>query len=226
MCFSASVSFGASAVLGAIGVISISEVKKVSHIPFAVIPFMFAVQQFSEGMLWVGLSDPAYASWQHFSIYIFLVFAQLIWPTWVPLSMFLLEKDPIRKQILKFLLIIGLSISSYLLYCMFVYNISAEIRSGHIHYVLNFPLALVWISSILYFMPTVISLFISSVKRMWILGMAILFSFLFTKIYFDDYFISIWCFFAALLSFIVLGIVSILNTRERPLDILIASKKV
>lgn len=208
MCFSASASFGASIVLGAIGVATLKKVKAPLQVPFAAVPLMFAVQQFSEGMLWVGLSDPAHTSWRHFPIYIFLVFAQLIWPVWVPFSILLLENDTVRKRILLFFTIMGLSISLYLLYCLFVYDVSAEIRSGHIHYTLNFPKALTWISSVMYFIPTVLSLFISSVKRMNMLGFAILLSFITTKVLFGDYLISVWCFFAAMLSLIVLGITS------------------
>jgi hypothetical protein len=208
MCFSASASFGASIVLGTVGVITLKKVKAPQQIPFAVIPLMFAVQQFSEGMLWIGLSDPAHAAWRHFPVYIFLIFAQLVWPSWVPFSLLLVERDRVRKKILAFLLAMGLSVSFYLLYCLFVYDVSAEIRSGHIHYTLNFPMAFTWISSVLYFLPTVVSLFVSGVRKMIFLGVAILLSFLVTKIFMQDFFISVWCFFAAGLSLIVLWIVS------------------
>jgi len=214
MCFSAGASFGASAVLGTIGVISLKKVLEPTQRPFAMIPLIFAVQQFSEGMLWIGLSHPVAAAWSHFPVYIFLIFAQLIWPVWVPYAVFRLEKDPVRKRILQVLLIIGLFISCYLLYCMFVYRVSAEIRSGHIHYSLSFPIALAWISSVLYFMPTVASLFVSGVKKMPMLGAAILISFLVTKIFFEDFLISVWCFFAAILSLVVLGITSSFRTED------------
>jgi len=208
MCFSANASFGASIVLGTIGVVTIRKVKEPMLIPFAVIPLLFAVQQASEGVLWLGLSNPSHASWRHFPVYIFLTFAQLIWPSWVPFSILLIEKDRNRKRLLTILLIMGLGISAYLLYCLFSYPVSAEIQFGHIHYKLNFPLAFAPISGVLYFIPTVISLFVSSVKKMPYLAIAILISFIATKIFFDDYLISVWCFFAAMLSLIVLGITS------------------
>lgn len=214
MCFSASASFGTSVVLGTIGLVALTKVEKPVQIPFAVIPVMFAVQQLTEGALWISLSDPSYISWSGFPVYVFLTFAQIIWPVWIPFSVLLLEKDRIRKRILIILLVMGLCISFYLLYCLFVYDVSAEIRAGHIYYTLNFPMALVWISSILYFIPTVISLFISSVRRMPYLGVAILISFILTKMFFEDYLISVWCFFAAILSFIVLQITSTYSKRN------------
>jgi len=216
MCFSANASFGASIVLGAIGTVTISKAKEPALIPFAIIPLMFAVQQISEGMLWIGLSDPGHPSWRHFPVYMFLTFAQLIWPSWIPFSILLLEKDKNRKRILTGLLIMGLCISLYLLYCLFAYPVAAQIESGHIHYKLSFPLAFVQVSSVLYFIPTVVSLFVSSARRMPYLGVAILLSFIATKIFFDDFLISVWCFFAAILSLIVLGITSALKEPVEP----------
>lgn len=206
MCFSAGASFGASAALGAVGLVTLKNVKTSDQVPFAMIPLLFAVQQAAEGMLWIGLSGAAHSSWRHFPVYIFLIFAQLVWPVWVPFSILLLEKEIIRKKILYGLLAVGTGTSLYLLYCLFVYDVKAEIQTGHIKYTLNFPLAYAWISSVFYFMPTVLPLFVSSFKRMWILGLAILSSFIITKIYFEEHLISVWCFFAALISGTVLFI--------------------
>jgi hypothetical protein len=213
MCFSAGASFGASAVLGTLSVATLKNVKGSAQVPFAMIPLMFAVQQAAEGMLWIGLSGTEHESWRHFPIYIFLIFAQLIWPIWVPLSIWRLERDQARRKILAGLLAMGIIISAYLLYCMFVYDIKAEIHEGHIRYILNFPLAFAAISSVFYFMPTVLPLFISSFKGMWQLGLAVLSSFIVTKIYFDEHLISVWCFFAAIISMLIL-IMLILSRRE------------
>ena len=216
MCFSAGASFGASVVLGTIGVVSLKKVEDPRQRAFAAIPVMFAVQQLSEGALWVALADPAHTSWQDFPLYVFLVFAQIIWPVWIPFSVLIMEKDPVRKRILTGLLSMGLLISIYLLYCLFAYPVFADIQAGHIRYTLNFPLAVAWISSVLYFIPTVISLFVSGVRRIPLLGAAILLSFMATKIFFEDHLISVWCFFAAVLSVVVLGIISSYNRSIAP----------
>jgi hypothetical protein len=57
MCFSAGASFGASAVLGAIGIVTLTKAKTTDQIPFASIPLLFAVQQAVEGTLWIGLTQ-------------------------------------------------------------------------------------------------------------------------------------------------------------------------
>jgi hypothetical protein len=208
MCFSAGASFGASAVLGIVGVKTLKKVEIAKQVPFASIPLLFAFQQVAEGVLWIGLSNATHESWTNLPVYAFLVFAQLVWPVWVPLSVLQLERGQKRRIIIKTILGLGVAISLYLTYCMFTYDVKAEIHSGHIVYTLSFPMAFAWISSVLYFIPTVVPLFVSSNKRISLLGLAVLISFIFTKIYFEEHVISVWCFFAALLSIMVLWITS------------------
>ncbi|MGZ5219533.1 MAG: hypothetical protein ACXWC7_05630, partial [Chitinophagaceae bacterium] len=72
MCFSAGASFGASALLGVIGAVTITKAKTIPQRLFATIPLVFAVQQLSEGMLWLSLKNPALEAGQSFFTYAFL----------------------------------------------------------------------------------------------------------------------------------------------------------
>lgn len=203
MCFSAGASFVASGVLAVAGVASVKNVKSTEQIPFASIPFLFAAQQFAEGTLWIGLSNSSADSWLPIPTYIFLILAQVVWPIWVPWSVLLLERNEWRRKILKPILVIGITISLYLLFCLSVYDVKAEMHASHIEYSLDFPLAMVRASNILYFIPTVIPLFISGLKKMVLLGAMIVISFTVTIIYFETHFISVWCYFAAIISITV-----------------------
>jgi hypothetical protein len=214
MCFSAGASFGAGIVLATVGIASLKKVQTPSQKPFASIPILFAIQQFSEGFLWLSLSNPAHASWQQIPVYVFLAFAQIVWPTWVPFSILMVEKDAKRKRILMLMLGIGMMVSSYLAYCMVVYHLEAQIAAYHIQYTLHFPMAVAWFSGMVYFIPTVLPPFVSGIKRMRILGLTILTSYLITTVFFHEYIISIWCFFAAVLSVMILSIMSVLNKKD------------
>ena len=214
MCFSASASFAAATVLGTTGVFTLSRIKGTRQLPFAAIPLMFTVQQVAEGFLWLGTSDSGFAAWKNPSVYTFLLFAQVIWPLWVPFAVWMMEKDPVRKKMLSLLMGAGLLISSYLLYSMLAYEPSTHVGSGHIHYSLQFPFGHAWIRNVLYAMATVLPLFVSSVKKMPVLGISVSVSYIVTKVFFEDYVISVWCFFAAIMSFIVLGIIYVKN-RDR-----------
>jgi len=57
MCFSATASFGASAVLGVIGIVAVAKAKTNPQRVFATIPLIFSVQQLSEGFLWLSLKN-------------------------------------------------------------------------------------------------------------------------------------------------------------------------
>ncbi len=216
MCFSAEASFTASAVLGVIGVITIKKAKEPSQMAFASIPLLFSFQQFTEGMLWLALLNKEFAFLQSIATYLFLIIAQIIWPTWVPLSILFLEKEILRKKVLYIILGMGGILSLYLTYCYIFYDIQAEISDHHINYNLNFPHEknFLWLSAIFYFVPTVISTIVSSVKRMQILGMIVLVSGLLTGLFALKYFISIWCFFAAIISVLILMIITQLQKKN------------
>lgn len=53
MCFSATASFTASAVLGITGIATLRQVKFKSLIFLACLPLLFAIQQFNEGLIWL-----------------------------------------------------------------------------------------------------------------------------------------------------------------------------
>src|SRR5947209_7978674 len=107
MCFSAEASFTAAGVLLIAGAASIKNATRSSQLLFAGIPVLFSIQQFSEGILWLAFTHSAYRHWQTSALYTFLLFSQVLWPVWVPLSFLLLEKNAKRKAILSVLFAVG-----------------------------------------------------------------------------------------------------------------------
>jgi hypothetical protein len=207
MCFSAGASFGAGAVLSVVGITAIKQSNTSLQMVFAGIPLIFAVQQVTEGFVWLSLLNPAYAPWLQPATYIFLTFAYIVWPSWVPLSVLLLEKNSRRKKILFSGLASGLLVSLYLAYRLLTQHIHAEIIGMHISYDLGFPGSALRYSAILYFASTAIPPFISSVKKMWLFGFSITVAYIITRLFFEDYELSVWCFFAAIISAAVFTII-------------------
>ena len=163
MCFSAKASFASGIVLTAIGVASIKKTQHQTSLMFACIPFIFAIQQFSEAFVWLSLLYTTNLYWQQFSTYGFLVFALVIWPAWVPISIFLIEKEHTRKRILGVFSVLGLLFSILSTIYLISYQSVAQITEYHIHYELDIPFVAKMILGLLYLIPTVISNFISSV---------------------------------------------------------------
>src|SRR5690349_1470927 len=175
MCFSAEASFGASAVLGTIAIASVAKAKTTPQRLFAFIPLLFAVQQFSEGMLWLSLKDPDLEAWRQFFTYTFLGFAMLVWPVWIPLTVWLLEKDKKRKKKIGALLITGSVVFTGIACVLWMYKVEVIPTHHHLHYEFDFtakPRTGIVIFSLLYFMATIGAPFISSIKRMKWLGIS------------------------------------------------------
>ena len=212
MCFSAAASFTAGAGLLIIGAISIRQSKTTPQRVLASIPLVFAVQQFSEGLLWLSLSGSAGAQWQPISMYVFLLFAQVVWPGFVPLTILLFEKNTRRRQILRILLAVGILTSLYFSWCLLFHNVSARIEGHHIKYETDFPLGNRWFSGITYLLAAVVAPFVSSLRPLRLLGILLLVSYLVSRIFYQHYVVSVWCYFAAVLSISILIIIS--NLRK------------
>lgn len=213
MCFSPAASFGASATLLVIGAISLKYSSTRPQQILSSVPLMLSIQQFCEGILWLSLGRPEYAEWEKPANYVFLLFAQIIWPFYIPLAIMLLEKQALRRKILSWLFLIGIVQALYLAYGITLYNVKASIEGSHIRYNLDFPGANQWFSGVLYIIATGIAPFVSGIKRMRLMGIIILFSYLYSRILFEYYVISVWCYFAALISFVVLAV--ILQLRKK-----------
>ena len=200
MCFSTSASFVSGVVLSAVGVVCLTKVRAPKQFLFASIPLVFGIQQLLEGVVWLSLTDPKYAQYQQAAPYAFLLIAQIIWPILIPYAHLLLEKDKKRRKMLQWLTVTGTLVVVFLLYFVFSQSVTAQIREHHIHYRTGISGYLAKFGPIPYFLVIVSAPFISTVKRMQWLAWSTLSAFLLAKIFFDQYLVSVWCFFAAVVS--------------------------
>lgn len=207
MCFSAGASFTSGVLLTFVGVETLKKVHKPSQIVLASIPVFFAFHQFTEGVLWLVIKNPGFAGLQTVFTYIFTVMAQAVWPVMIPLSVFLMEENKIRKRILAVLLAIGSIVALYYLYRMVFFHIAATIVGNHISYQSNSQNPFGVVDQVLYLAATLIPLFVSSIKRAYILGIIMTLSFVISAVFYMQCLTSVWCFFAAVISFVVFYII-------------------
>jgi hypothetical protein len=205
MCFSASASFGSSALLGIIGIAALASVKSSRLKPLAAIPLFFAIQQACEGFMWWA---PNFISATGFMVimYLYLFFAILWWPVWMPYAVYRSELQPNRKKILLGLFVIGCLFDIFaLLLSKGIARFSIE--ENHIQYLINgFDVYLTPLT-ILYCLATIVPFFISSNWRFWIFGTLLSLALFLSNWWYFNYVTSVWCFFAALLSISILWIV-------------------
>src|SRR6201997_5172381 len=98
MCFSATANFVGSGVLGTIGVVTLTKVKHRRELMFAALPALFAVHQFIEGFVWLGLDGRMSPQVTHDAGAAFMLYAQGLLPALVPLSVLLFEPTAKRRR--------------------------------------------------------------------------------------------------------------------------------
>ena len=203
MCFSATASFTAGAVLSGLGVASVRSVSRPAHMPLAGIPFLFAAQQITEGVLWLSLTHPSWEPFREFTTYGFLIIAQVLWPLCLPVAFILFEPDAKRKKWMKLFLGTGVLTAVYFLYCLIVFPVDARVEHNHIYYDLDFPVQLVPVAAFLYVISTSAPPLFSSSRKIQLIGLIIASFYVLTRLYFQPNLISVWCYFGTTIALFI-----------------------
>lgn len=198
MCFSATASFVAGAALSATGVVTIRKTKK--EMLFAAFPLLFGVQQFIEGAVWLSFQY-GLSFINSIATYSFVFFAYVLWPILVPFSIVVLEPDIHRKKILYVFQFIGTVVGSYLAYFIISSSVASQIVNKSIVYSVPEKNGVLLVG--MYLLATCVSLLFSSHRIINILGALVAVSFAITYYLYTASYVSVWCFFAAILSIVV-----------------------
>src|ERR1700689_406923 len=118
MCFSATANFVGSTALGAVGVVTLTKVKHRRELLFASLPLLFAIHQFIEGFVWLGLDGILSPAVAHDMGAAFMLYAQGLLPFLLPLSVFLFEPTAQARQRMRPFLILGLGTMLYILWAL------------------------------------------------------------------------------------------------------------
>ena len=189
--------------LAAVGVATFTKVKHKRELLFAALPTLFAIHQFIEGFVWLGLDGILSPVVTHNMGAAFVLYAQGLLPFLLPLSVLLFEPDVKSRRRMTPFLAIGTGTALYMLWALVAYPLEIFVRGNSIVYINqgtnNTTLA------VLYVIATCGSLFFSKVRDMVIFGaanLAILLAVMAVKRY---AFTSLWCAYAAIASVIILA---------------------
>ena len=95
MCFSASASFTAAAVLVPLGLYSTHiarSTEQKAYVPLAMTPAFFGTQQFIEGLQWTALDNGGLEPLGTITARGFLFFAYCFWMIWIPYCAYSISK--------------------------------------------------------------------------------------------------------------------------------------
>ena len=135
MCFSATANFVGSGVLGAVGVVTLTKVKHRRELLFASLPVLFAVHQFIEGFVWLGLDGILSPAVAHDMGAAFMLYAQGLLPFLLPLGVLLFEPNArSRRRMLPFL-VLGGATTLYILWALTAFPLQLYVRGNSIVYI-------------------------------------------------------------------------------------------
>lgn len=200
MCFSTTASLIAGASLSAVGIVTAKKAKKKTELPFALIPLFFGIQQTIEGIIWLTFQFNA-PMLNVAMTYLYSFFSHVWWPIYIPFSILLLETVPWRKRVLFVFQGIGIMVGLYLFYTIVRFPITSEAINKSIVY--DAPHFYILLVMVFYFAATCFSCLFSSHRLVNIFGILVFLLAVVAYQFFALSFISVWCFFAAILSFII-----------------------
>lgn len=201
MCFSATASFSAGAFLLGLGTLTLKSARRPRELPFAAIPLLFAIQQLSEGVIWLTFRYEA-PLLNAVMTHVYSFFSHVLWPVYVPLAVLLIEPPGGRPRRALFVFVAaGLAVGAYLLYVLVAFLVVSRPIGQHIEYVSPHFFAAVVMT--LYLLSTTVSPILSTHRMVRVFGVLALLSFGAVYFFYATWFISVWCFFAALLSAVV-----------------------
>ena len=200
MCFSATASFSAGAVLLGLGTLTLKSARHPRELAFAAIPLLFAIQQLTEGVIWLTFRYEA-PQLNTVMTHVYSFFSHVLWPAYVPVAVLLIEPVGRRRRALLAFVAAGVAVGAYLLYVLVAFPVVSRTISQHVEYVSPHFFAAAVIT--LYLLSTAFSPILSTHRMVKVFGVLALSSFALAYGFYATWFISVWCFFAALLSAVV-----------------------
>lgn len=204
MCFSEEASFTAGIVLSVMGLMTIKRVKTKSRLLIASIPLLFGMHQLMEGFIWRSLNE---FSPDPMVVLIFLIFAWIIWPIFVPLSFLTAEVVPWKRKLFACCVLLGVIIALCDIRFLYLNEVTPQIIGSSLYYD-HSPA----FGNYAFGAASLIPIFLSSIPGMRVFAWLLLVSFLSTQLIYFLTFTSVWCFFCAVLS---ISLFKILTDAEK-----------
>lgn len=221
MCFSATASFTTATILLPLGAYALLRTRRVKspYWLFALYPLAFALQQAAEGWLWLALEtrDPLAT---RTPALVFMFFSHLFWLFWVPFSTAMIEAQNSRRRLFFAISIVGAlyGLSMYIPAVLYPDWLTLRLHERSIVYDVRLfydqevPRLLV---RALYAVLVLLPLLASTHKEVRRFGVLIFVSVVIAYVYFAETFVSVWCYFAAVISIYVFFMLKQLNQSQQ-----------
>jgi len=190
--------FTLSGAIGLIGILTLRKVSTPNEILFALLPLLFALHQFDEGFVWLGIGGHINMRALEIAAGIFIYYAQGLLPFLVPLAIWLIEKESYKRKLVGILTLLGLGLAVYTMYGLATIPTSVSVVNNTLYY--RNP----WTDNIydasIYILTTCGSLMLSSSISIQLFGFLNLIGLTVIYLLRPYGFTSLWCLYAAVIS--------------------------
>lgn len=198
MCYSPTASFVSAAFIGTIGVVTLRHVRSPQTFLFGATPVLFALHQFTEGLVWLGLQGRIGPVGRDHAAFLFTLYAQGVLPFLMPLAVALMEPAGWRRKVIWGLTIVGAVAAAWDAYGLIFLPTRVFVDHNAIAYrnVMTGSL----IISLLYILASCGTLLLSSYPVVRWYGILNVIALAVVELVREYAFASVWCFYAALMS--------------------------
>jgi hypothetical protein len=198
MCYSPTASFVSAALIGTVGVATVRHVRSPHTLLFGAIPLLFAVHQFTEGLVWLGLLGRIGPVGRDHAAFLFTMYAQGLLPFLMPLAVALMEPAGWRRRAIFGLVAVGAVAAAWDAYGLIFLPTRVFIDHQAIAYrnAMTGSLSI----SLLYIVASCGALLLSSYKVVRWYGILNIIALIIVEIVREYAFASVWCFYAASMS--------------------------
>ncbi|MEB3332292.1 MAG: DUF6629 family protein [Synechococcaceae cyanobacterium] len=224
MCFSASASFTAAAVLMPLGLYAGHIARRTDqqdYLPLALTPFFFGLQQFVEGLEWTAIDRGRMEPLTTLAGLGFLFFAYCFWMIWIPWSAWSISRSTDSRAMqhrLRWVAIVA-TVIGVGFYLPVLFNppvVQPAVHStgrllydvSNLHSIIHNFVNTEPIGELVYWGFIVLPLLAVADRAVKLFGVLIFVSIFLTWATYSATFNSVWCFYCAVLSIVVLWIIN------------------
>jgi hypothetical protein len=196
--FSIIMNFTLAGAIGVVGLLTLRRVSAPREVALALLPLLFALHQFTQGFVWLGMQHLIHPRALHMAETIFVFYAQGLLTFLVPLAVWLIEPPGTRRSMIVILVLMGGLLTVYTMWGLAVQPTSVRV-DGHTLIYDNTWTEKTWIA-VIYILTTCGSLILSSSVAVQLFGWVNIFGLTGVFIVWPYAFTSLWCLYAAAVS--------------------------
>jgi hypothetical protein len=188
-------------VIGSIGVATLRHVREPRALLFASVPMLFAVHQFTEGFVWLGLDGRINPIALEHVTFLFMLYAEALLPLLMPVAVALMEPAGARRKAIIALCSVGGLVWAWNAWGLVFYP--NQVVADHHSIAYHNPLTRSLPMSGLYIIATCGALVLSTHRVVRMYGVLNVIALILVQLLREYAFASVWCFYAAIMSIII-----------------------